>query len=767
MDSSTEARDATPTSGSVVDFFGALKEIAAHRARLEDTRISAGERSETLVTLAWYLRQRDTHDALRYADAATALVDSLQPSERHVVVGRLFLTRAEAAWLFNRLDEANAELARARAEFEAVGDAVGLGDAHMLHASLLDQTGGDRLSAVREAGLQYRASGNRLRERISATWSACVEATANPDVAESAWGEALREASELQQAGLTTFVEGAKGTLAWRRSDPGAAIVCFQRGFEAGLESGQLQSAITLAQNIGIAFSTLNDHEGAIAWANRARELVQPTGWPYATGWCLMQTGSILLGLRRVHAAKELLLEGMPSMQGSEGSRNHTMACELLGEACLELNEDKEALRWCVTAHQGAVRLGFPDLICSSLRNKALALSRLGLVDEAVRAAEQGLAIARDHHDWQRVATIGHVRAQIARQHGMPPPPGSAAASGAIHHLEVALTDGAHMPGYEAPAEWHAELSGDHEAAGNLERALAYERRASVARARSQSRRADDMATAMLVRHQTERALADARQQRLLAQASELRAALLETQTTLEKERMQSLLVHAGKMVAIGRLASGVVHEMSHPVGTLLLLAESLEELLTEGSAAYGDTLRMLVGEARRLQQFISRLRDFARAEPPQLALHDLRCVLADARQLFAPRLTLQRIRYSEELPSLTLRIDPQRFALAVANLVFNAADALGGRADPQIYIDARSIGEVVELRVDDNGPGLPEAVIPRLFEPFFTTKPEGQGLGLGLAISAESLAAMGGRITATNRPQGGARFTISLPLVS
>ena len=765
-DLSTEAHAATPGAAGVVDFFGTPEDIAAQQARLADASTTARECAETAIALAWYLRQRDTHAALRHADTAAALLDSLPAIDRPVAIGRLCLTRAEAAWLFNRMDDANADLARARAAFEDAGDVVGLGDAHMLHASLLDQTGGDRTSAVRAAGLQYHAAKNRMRERISATWSACVEATANPDVAESAWGEALREAAALQHAGLTTFVEGANGTMAWRRSDPGAAIVCFQRGFEAALASGQLQSAITLAQNVGIAFSMLNDHEGAIAWADRARELVRPTGWPYVSGWCLMQTASILLGLRRVQAAKELLLEGMPSMQGSEGSRNHTMACEILGEACLELDERDEALRWCDTAHRGAVKLGFPDLMCSSLRNMASALSRLGRVDEAVRAAQQGLAIAREHHDWQRVATIGHVLARIARQHGLPPPPGSAAVSGAIHHLEAALADGARMPGFVAPPEWHAELSADHEMAGNLEQALARERLASRARAQTQLRRAEEMATAMLVRHQTERALADARHQRILAEASELRAALLEAQATLEKERMQSLLVHAGKMVAVGRLASGVVHEMSHPVGTLLLLAESLQERLADVPAELGSTLRTLVDETRRLQQFVVRLRDFARAEPPQLAHHDLRSVLADARQLFGPRLTLERIRYSDELPSLTVRIDPQRLALAVANLVFNAADALRGRPDPQIRIEAMAVGDVVELRVDDNGPGLTEAVLAKLFEPFFTTKPEGQGLGLGLAISAESLAAMGGRIAAANRPQGGGRFTIALPLV-
>jgi C4-dicarboxylate-specific signal transduction histidine kinase len=454
----------------------------------------------------------------------------------------------------------------------------------------------------------------------------------------------------------------------------------------------------------------------------------------------------------------------MPLLQGSEGSRNHTLACQVLGEACLELKQDEEALHWCEMAHAGALRLDYPDLIGGSLRHMALALSRLDRVDDAVHSAQQGLAIARQQHDWQRVATIDQVLALIARRHALAPPAGSGAASGAIHHLEAALADGARMPGFVAPAEWHAQLSADHEAAGHLQQALESERLASRARAQVQSRRAEEMATAMLVRHQTERALAEAQHQRTLAEASELRAALLETQAALEKERVQSLLVHAGKMVAIGRLASGVVHEMSHPVGTLMLLSESLQERLMEAPPDVGGTLHALVAETRRLQQFIVRLRDFARADPPQLARHDLRSVLADARQLYGPRLTVERVAYSETLPSLPVMVDPQRLALAVANLVFNAADALRGRPDAHLHVEALAQGNSIELRVDDNGPGLPDAVRARLFEPFFTTKPEGQGLGLGLALSGESLAAMGGRISAANRAEGGARFTIVLP---
>jgi two-component system C4-dicarboxylate transport sensor histidine kinase DctB len=87
----------------------------------------------------------------------------------------------------------------------------------------------------------------------------------------------------------------------------------------------------------------------------------------------------------------------------------------------------------------------------------------------------------------------------------------------------------------------------------------------------------------------------------------------------------------------------------------------------------------------------------------------------------------------------------------------------MAGRDERAIRVHAANEGAQVVLHVDGSGPGLSPAVREHLFEPFFTTKPEGKGLGLGLALSAESLAAMGGRLHGDNRSGGGARFSITL----
>ena len=97
-----------------------------------------------------------------------------------------------------------------------------------------------------------------------------------------------------------------------------------------------------------------------------------------------------------------------------------------------------------------------------------------------------------------------------------------------------------------------------------------------------------------------------------------------------------------------------------------------------------------------------------------------------------------------------------------------NACDATATQPSPCLSIRGElGAGEVVVLRFADNGPGIPPEHLPRLFDPFFTTKPVGQGTGLGLSISYGIVERHGGKLEAANGPDGGAVFTLVLPLTS
>ena len=109
---------------------------------------------------------------------------------------------------------------------------------------------------------------------------------------------------------------------------------------------------------------------------------------------------------------------------------------------------------------------------------------------------------------------------------------------------------------------------------------------------------------------------------------------------------------------------------------------------------------------------------------------------------------------------------DPLRLGQILNNLLSNALDAVQGGNTRCVEIACNRCGAWAQITVRDHGPGLSDQAQARLFEPFFTTKPEGLGLGLGLPLSAEIAQAAGGSLTGGNHPEGGAIFTLSLPLV-
>jgi two-component system C4-dicarboxylate transport sensor histidine kinase DctB len=116
-----------------------------------------------------------------------------------------------------------------------------------------------------------------------------------------------------------------------------------------------------------------------------------------------------------------------------------------------------------------------------------------------------------------------------------------------------------------------------------------------------------------------------------------------------------------------------------------------------------------------------------------------------------------------EASDALMAHCDAIRLEQVLVNLMVNAIDAMSGQADKRLVVAARATGERIVVRVTDNGPGIPASLRERLFEPFFTTKPVGEGLGLGLVISANIVMEFGGALRAVEAQQGAA-FEFELP---
>jgi signal transduction histidine kinase len=250
---------------------------------------------------------------------------------------------------------------------------------------------------------------------------------------------------------------------------------------------------------------------------------------------------------------------------------------------------------------------------------------------------------------------------------------------------------------------------------------------------------------------------------------AELRAQLLErmveqrTQALREKELQ---LAHGERFAAAGTLAAGLAHEINNPVAFVLANLNHLQSLRKEqdGAGEIEEVLLETQEGVARLRGIVDELMRLARTGQRGGERVDLSRVVGSALRMVRHEANAQ-VSVETSLAAVPQVLgDPGLLGQVVLNLLQNAIHALVATGRPgRVRVLLRHAGERVELRVEDDGPGIPEHVAPRIFEPFFTTKHPGQGTGLGLAVTREIVSRHGGSIDVETGP-GGTRFRVSLP---
>jgi signal transduction histidine kinase len=236
--------------------------------------------------------------------------------------------------------------------------------------------------------------------------------------------------------------------------------------------------------------------------------------------------------------------------------------------------------------------------------------------------------------------------------------------------------------------------------------------------------------------------------------------------TTAELTTAQEQLVRSARLAAVGRLSAGVAHEIGNPLAAI----RGLLDLMQTGDLDPKEE-KEFVGriqrEAERIHHTIRDLLDFSRNDPGQAgrieSSADLSEVVSDTIKLIDRQTRFRDIDLALTLDDGLPRVrgDHERLRQLLLNLLFNAADALGGKG--RIEVRASNGGGVVQLIVEDDGPGIAREIIEQVFDPFVTTKAPGQGTGLGLAVCHTIVERLGGSIEAGNREQGGAIFEVRL----
>lgn len=257
--------------------------------------------------------------------------------------------------------------------------------------------------------------------------------------------------------------------------------------------------------------------------------------------------------------------------------------------------------------------------------------------------------------------------------------------------------------------------------------------------------------------------------QELMAERTSERTSERRRERELREQREQ--LIHLARVGLLGELSAALVHELNQPLAAVLANAQAGRRQLAGPAAslrALGEILDDIVESSQWAVSVIQRMRALFLRRDTQRQPVDLNAVVRDAVALARSSLAEHGVRLALALEprGIPLCGDPVQLQQVLLNLILNGCDAMNANPPGMRRLAVATSGrpgEQATLTVTDNGAGIASGLLERIFDSFFTTKP--QGLGVGLSVSREIVAAHGGRIEAANRAGGGALFRITLPM--
>ncbi|MBW4600728.1 MAG: response regulator [Calothrix sp. FI2-JRJ7] len=245
-----------------------------------------------------------------------------------------------------------------------------------------------------------------------------------------------------------------------------------------------------------------------------------------------------------------------------------------------------------------------------------------------------------------------------------------------------------------------------------------------------------------------------------------------------EKKQLEAQLFRSQRLESIGTLASGIAHDLNNALGPILMIAELLQEKITDVNSQ--QLLTELEASAKRGASLVKQVLSFGRGIEGKRTILQVRHLLLEIQQIAKQTFPKSIKIYTDISPNLwTVCADATQLHQVLMNLVVNARDAMlhGGTLSiyaENLYIDEQyaqmnveaKVGNYIMLTVSDTGVGISNEILQRMFEPFFTTKEVGKGTGLGLSTVIGIIKNHGGFVNVYSEVGLGAQFKVYLPAV-
>jgi len=234
-------------------------------------------------------------------------------------------------------------------------------------------------------------------------------------------------------------------------------------------------------------------------------------------------------------------------------------------------------------------------------------------------------------------------------------------------------------------------------------------------------------------------------------------------QDITDERRLQEQLIQSEKLAGIGYLASGVAHEINNPLAGIIGMAEAAQE---EGNILLiRNYLEDILNCSYRISEIVNGLRAYSRASRHEKQmLVDMNEVLENSLKMVLLGHKASSVEIVKKFqPVAKIEANPGEIQQVFVNLITNAFQAVNGKGGT-ITLSTRSLKDVIEVKVSDDGIGIPQKHVSKIFDPFFTTKRQGEGTGLGLNIVYRIVTKHGGTIDVESKEGAGATFTFRFP---
>ncbi|MDP8248018.1 MAG: ATP-binding protein [Candidatus Tritonobacter lacicola] len=227
---------------------------------------------------------------------------------------------------------------------------------------------------------------------------------------------------------------------------------------------------------------------------------------------------------------------------------------------------------------------------------------------------------------------------------------------------------------------------------------------------------------------------------------------------------LREQILKSEKLAALGKLVSGIAHELNNPLTGVLGYSQIILETLEDGTLK--DDIRKVYNEARRCERIVRKLRAFGRGYRMRVSALDINDLVREVARLKLHRIRDRGIELEIDLPEDVPPIDGDSVRLQqVLDALFdNAIQAIEGRDEKRLRVATSKGDDFIRIKVIDTGCGITEDNISMVFDPFFSTREVGEGAGLGLSLAYGVVREHGGDISVESRPGEGSTFTVSLP---